>query len=160
MHPTPLMTRFRKDFIQRRPETHCSVTDCQQWSGVQASFLQVQQQITPRFFGLTKAITDSDALLASIGFDADDDHQALFVGFLGTQPRINSVSPPIHILFARQIALIPCFPFVTPLLLQSADDGGRQPLGVFANQRLQSLTHVASRYALQVKPRQCRRHAL
>ena len=66
---------------------------------------------------------------------------------------MDSVGPDVDELLTREIATAPLLVLLAPLLLETNDNVGAEPLGIDAHQRLQGLGVVARRDALQVQPR-------
>src|SRR5258707_3983028 len=73
---------------------------------------------------------------------------------------MDAIGPDVDVALGRQIALLPRGVLVEPAVLQPADGGCRQPGGILAEQRRQSLGEVAGRDPLQVKHRQQRLNRL
>ena len=75
----------------------------------------------------------------------DDHQQALPLVFRVFQANIhvNAIRPEVDILLARKVAAIPLRVLRCPLIFQANDDIGTEPLGLFAQQRLQSLGEVS-----------------
>ena len=159
MKPAALATCGRKHLFQRRPEAHCAVADRQPWPCLQTALFQVEQKLQPRRFRLAIPIADRHTLFAPVRFHTDDDQQALPIGVLAAQPRVNAVDPPIDVARLRQVTRAPRGMFVGPLRLQPTHDIRRQALGVIAQQHAQRFAHVARRDALQIQPRQRCAHA-
>jgi hypothetical protein len=159
MKPAALATRGRKHLFQRRPEAHCAVADREPWARRQTALFQVEQQFQPRRFRLAITIADRHTLFAPVGFHADDDQQALSIGVLAAQPRVNAVDPPIDVVRPGHVTTAPGHMLVGPLRLQPAHHVGRQALRIIAQQHAQRFAHIARRDTLQIQPGQRCAHA-
>src|SRR5439155_18067135 len=96
--------------------------------------VEVTALLTPRAHilrALAGAIGEADQLLAAFRRRADQHQDALlFVFEAGFE--MDAISPDVNVALGRQIALLPGGVLVEPAVLQSADDGCRQPGSILA----------------------------
>jgi len=83
---------------------------------------------------------------------ADDHQQAEAI--LHADVAVDAIRPPVHIPLLAQITLTPAPVIVNPMLLQSADGVGGQPLGLIAQQGRQCILVIAGTHTLQIQPGQ------
>ncbi|EGV27657.1 hypothetical protein ThidrDRAFT_4532 [Thiorhodococcus drewsii AZ1] len=82
--------------------------------------------------------------------DADDHQQAHPI--ILAHIAVDAVGPPIDVTPIAEVALAPAPMLLAPLLLETHDRVGRQPLGPIAEQRRERLLIVPGRDPLEIEP--------
>ena len=152
MHPAALAAGLRPHFLDRLPEAERAIGDRQLGPHREPTPLQVEEQLPPRLRTLAHAVDEADEFLLALGRGPDDDQQALR-GVLQPGLHVDAVDPEVDVALGREVALAPARVLVGPGVLEPPDGRGREPAGVFAEQRDQRLLEVAGGNALEVEDR-------
>src|ERR1700730_17581124 len=153
VHPAALASDRRPHLLDRLPEAECAVGDRELGSHRKTTPLQIEEQFLPRLRALAHAVDEADEFLLALGCGANDDQQALRV-VLEPSLHMNTVDPEVNVAFGREIAPAPARVLVRPGVLEAGNGRGREPAGVFAEQRQERLLEIAGGDALQVEDRE------
>lgn len=151
VHPAALLLHPRPDLPHRLPEAPGAVADRQGRVDRQPPRLDVQEQFLPRLLALPLAVLDGDPLLLAVGGGPQQHQEALPAPFQANV-EVDAVGPDVDVVLARQRSLAPVVVLLLPEALQPGDGGGRQPLGVRAQEGGEGLAEVARADPLEVQP--------